>query len=150
MTALAGLGLIAGTAPAAFADQPAASADFAAVSKALTARTDLAVPLQDALYRALKAQDGHFDAKLARLAKLLGTGEASGDTLKTVLVGANADLAGMPSEILTGWYLGIAGKGKDAVCVAYESDLSNRLVADVLHPPSYAYGAYGSWAAKPV
>ncbi|MCB8879441.1 hypothetical protein ACELLULO517_04290 [Acidisoma cellulosilytica] len=148
MTALAGLGLIAGTVPAAFADQPDASADFTAVSKALTARSDLASPLQKALYLAFKAQDGSFDAKLARLATLMGTGDV--DNLKTLLTGPNADLAAMPGEILTGWYLGIVGKGKHSVCVAYASDLSNKLVADVLHPQSYAYGAYGSWARKPV
>lgn len=150
MTALAGLGLAAGTAKPAFAEQSAASADFIAVSKALTARTDLEAPLQNALYVTFKAQDAGFDAKLARLAKLIGTGDVGGDTLKALLTGTNADLAEMPGQILTGWYLGIVGKGADSICVAYASDLSNKLVADVLHPPSYAYGVYGSWAGKPV
>ena len=40
-------------------------------------------------------------------------------------------------------------RGKDARCVAYETALDAVIVADVLKPPTFAYGAYGSWSAKP-
>ena len=45
--------------------------------------------------------------------------------------------------------LGVVGSGEGARCVAYETALNAVIVADVLKPPTYAYGAYGSWSAKP-
>jgi hypothetical protein len=45
--------------------------------------------------------------------------------------------------------MGIVGDGAKARCLAYEKALNAVIVADVLKPPSYAYDAYGSWAAKP-
>lgn len=132
----------------AWADSPAASGDFSAVSTALTGHASFDPPLLNALYAAFGAQDAQFDERLGRLALLLRGTPA--DALKPVLVGKNADLVTLPADLLTGWYLGIVGKGEHSVCVAYASNLSNRLVADVLRPPSYAYGAYGSWSHKPV
>ena len=37
-----------------------------------------------------------------------------------------------------------------ARCLAFETALNAEVVADVLKPPTYAYGAYGSWMRKPV
>ena len=46
--------------------------------------------------------------------------------------------------------MGIVGSGATARCIAYEDALDNVIVADVLKPPTYCYGPYGSWARKPL
>ena len=46
--------------------------------------------------------------------------------------------------------LGDVGAGDTATCITYTNALMNVAVSDVLRPPSYAYGPYGSWAAKPI
>jgi hypothetical protein len=143
-TGLSVLGLSPGTAMAAGQD----GADFIAVSKALVGRQDLSSAFGDALLAAFRKIDPSFDGKLARLRKLIGDSPMAGDALKTSLASA-PDVAGLPQTILTGWYLGIAGSGEKAICVAYVDALANREVADVLRPQSYSYGAYGSWASKP-
>ncbi len=104
----------------------------------------------DALVAAFAKNDPKFGAKVSALLKLIGSEPVDADTLKAKLAGADKDVAALPQAILTGWYLGIAGSGKDAICVAYASNFANQTVADVLRPQSYAYGAYGSWSAKPV
>jgi hypothetical protein len=43
----------------------------------------------------------------------------------------------------------LAGKGAKATCVAYVDALANRAVAATLVPPSYSYGALGTWQARP-
>jgi hypothetical protein len=50
---------------------------------------------------------------------------------------------------MSAWYLGIVGEGEHARAVAYESALNAAAVADVLAPPSYCTGEYGSWSRKP-
>lgn len=147
LVALPGLGLLAAGLPAPVLAATAAG-DFTAVSRALTERDSLSPALGEAIHTAFLAQNAQFDTQLARLAALLAT--PSAEPLQARLTGANADLAPLPGAILTAWYLGIVGHGEAARCVAYRDDLANQLVSDKLHPPSYAYGAYGSWAAKPV
>ena len=66
------------------------------------------------------------------------------------LAPAQSPLAALPRQIASAWYLGIVGTGEAAVCVAYEQALNAAVVADVLKPPTYSYGAYGSWARKPI
>lgn len=145
---LGGLSLLPATARTAFAATQD-NADFLAVSKALVGREDLSLPFNDALLAAFRKNDASFDAKLAQLRKMIGDAPVSGEALKAALTGAGADIAALPQSILTGWYLGIAGSGSKAICVAYTDALANRLVADVVRPQSYSYGAYGSWAIKP-
>ena len=55
----------------------------------------------------------------------------------------------LAQAILQAWYLGVTGKGKKAACVAYVDTLANRAVAAELVPPSYSYGACGTWQARP-
>ena len=68
-----------------------------------------------------------------------------------MLDGEHSPLAPLPRQIMSAWFLGVVGGGGsgDARCVAYETALNAVVVADVLKPPTYAYGAYGSWSAKP-
>jgi hypothetical protein len=46
--------------------------------------------------------------------------------------------------------MGIVGSGDKARCLAYETALNAIVVEDVLKPPTYAYGTYGSWTRKSV
>ncbi|WP_225198850.1 sorbitol dehydrogenase family protein [Gluconobacter oxydans] len=56
----------------------------------------------------------------------------------------------MAKEILKCWYLGVIGSGEQSSCIAYISTLQVRIVSDVLRPPTYAYGPYGSWSTQPI
>jgi len=116
----------------------AATADtfghFMRVSRVLTARQDLDPEIGRRLYDALCASDAGFAGR----AVALPLDEA----------GAAADRP-TSKAILDAWYLGVAGRGLQAVCITYVAALMNQTVADVLNPPTYAYGRYGSWADKP-
>ena len=70
--------------------------------------------------------------------------------LQALLDGEHSPLALLPRRIVSAWYLGIVGEGEHARCVAFETALNAAVVADVLKPPTYCYGVYGSWARKPV
>ena len=58
-------------------------------------------------------------------------------------------IVGLPRSIVTAWCLGIIGQGESARCIAYETALNAVIVADILKPPTYAYGVYGTWQSKP-
>lgn len=134
----------------AFADTPA-NQDFQAVSALLTGRSQLPADFSTALYTAFRKIDSAFPQKLIRFRQWVEQQSVPAAQIKSRLAADSAmsDLQGLPSLILTGWYLGIAGSGDQAICVAYVDALANREVAAVLNPPTYAFGAYGSWAAKP-
>ena len=129
----------------------AISNDFIKISIFLTGRDKLSADYSIALYSALTKFDSAFPAKLSHLCAYIDANSIKAADLKTRLNAdqAVADLVALPGLLLTGWYLGIVGSGDNAVCVAYVDALANKEVADVLRPPSYAYGAYGSWSAKP-
>lgn len=130
----------------------AISNDFITMSIFLTGRDKLSADYSSALYTALTQFDPAIPGKLSRLRAYIDTNAINAADLKTRLGAdpAAADLVGLPALLLNGWYLGIVGSGDGAVCVAYVDALAHKEVADVLKPPSYAYGAYGSWAEKPV
>lgn len=156
---LQGMGLLAAssifplTFTPAFAEAEAPpNSDFNDVSKLLTDRENLPVEFSAALFAAFSKIDPDFSAKLARLRAYIDSNAINAGDLNARLAADHgvADLVALPGLILTGWYLGVAGSGDKAVCVAYVDALAYQDVADVLRPPSYAYGAYGSWAEKPV
>ncbi|MXN17914.1 hypothetical protein GR170_08710 [Pseudooceanicola sp. GBMRC 2024] len=132
------------------AAQAAGTDDFLAVSRSLVGNHALKPEFAAALQAAFAKTDPGFGDKLKTLRGLIGDGPVTGEALKARLSDAPPEVAALPQALLTGWYLGIAGSGEQAVCVAYVDALSNVEVADVLRPPSYAYGAYGSWANPPV
>jgi hypothetical protein len=70
--------------------------------------------------------------------------------LQSVLDNERSALAALPRRILSAWFLGIVGEGERARCIAFETALNAVIVEDVLKPPTYCYGVYGSWAQKPV
>jgi hypothetical protein len=141
LSGAAGQLLLTSRARAALASASPALNAFMAVSATLTGKPQLNVLLAQALHPALQKAVPDFDATLAKLQALL----AQGDDLSA---GHKAEQA-LSQAILQGWYLGVVGKGKKAVCITYVDALSNLAVADVLVPPSYSYGPCGTWSAKP-
>lgn len=135
------------------AQQPAeddARAAFAALSALLVGRPSLEQAQARRLFDALSADDPGFPAQARSLLALINQRSIDPMGLQQLLDDEKSALAPLPRKIVTAWFLGIVGTGEHARCLAFESALNASVVADVLSPPSYAYGAYGSWAAKPV
>lgn len=154
---LQGMGVLAGSALFPASIRPAfattsANNDFIKLSRLLTGREMLPVEYMAALFSAFSKVDNAFPQKLTRLRSYIEENSLSAKDLKAKLAAdpSVSELSELPGMILTGWYLGIAGSGDNAICVAYVDALAYQEVAEVLRPPSYAYGAYGSWAVKPV
>lgn len=141
LAGVAGQLLLSSRAKAALASASPGLNLFLAVSSELTGKPDLDVVLAQALYPALQAATPELDATLGKLQVLLRQGEP-------IPAEHKAELA-LSQAILQGWYLGVVGKGKKAVCITYVDALSNLAVAGTLVPPSYSYGPCGSWQAKP-
>ena len=123
---------------------------FLGVSAMLVGRQVLDPVLAKRLYEALVAQDAAFPANVRALLALINAQGLQAAGLQQALDTAQSPLAALPRQIASAWYLGIVGTGEAAVCVAYEQALNAAVVADVLKPPTYSYGAYGSWARKPI
>lgn len=119
--------------------------DFAAVSRTLTGKGALDPALMLALYRAMQDSTPHLDKALASLKAALAARPDDGQPLD----GLAPEQQALSRALLQGWYLGVAGSGKSAVCVAFIDTLANRAVAAELVPPSYSYGPCGSWRARP-
>nr|WP_314627943.1 sugar dehydrogenase complex small subunit [uncultured Janthinobacterium sp.] len=133
--------------------EPVANAEqgaFLGVSAMLVGRQVLDPALAKRLYDALVAQDAAFPANVRALLTLINAQGLQAAGLQAALDAAQSPLAALPRQIASAWYLGIVGTGEAAVCVAYEQALNAAVVADVLKPPTYSYGAYGSWARKPI
>lgn len=150
MGALAATTLLPSGILPAFAETPA-NQTFQALSSLLTGRSQLPSDFSQALHAAFTKIDGQFPQKVARLSQWISDHSVPSAQIKSRLAADSSlsDLSGLPSLILSGWYLGVAGSGDQAICVAYYDALANREVSSVLNPPTYAFGAYGSWAAKP-
>ena len=132
--------------------QPAANADrgaFLAVSAILAGRQSLNAVQATRLYDALAAEDAGFPASVRALLALINQRSIDPVQLQSVLDAEHSPLAVLPRRIVTAWFLGIVGEGERARCVAYETALNAMIVEDVLKPPTYCYGVYGSWAKKP-
>lgn len=123
--------------------------DFIAVSRTLTGKAEINPALALVLYQAFLKNSPEIDTALAALKATLGAGEVLAHDDKTAFAAAQKAEQALAQAILQGWYLGVVGKGRKSVCVAYIETLSNRAVADVLVPPSFSYGPCGSWSAKP-
>jgi len=135
-----------------FAQQAGSVADFSTVSQFLTGRSGLSTPFAQALWAAFTKTDPDFPNKISALAKFISENHSTASGLAPQLSAdpSGKSIAALPQAILSGWYLGVVGNGADAICVTYTEALANQNVADILSPPSYSFGAYGTWAAKPV
>jgi hypothetical protein len=122
---------------------------FVALSALLAGRQALDQVQARRLYDALAADDRNFPAAAQALLALINQRAIDPLQLQQVLDTEQSALAPLPRKIVTAWFLGIVGNGDTARCLAFETALNAAIVADVLTPPSYAYGPYASWAVKP-
>ena len=127
----------------------AAQDAFLSASQILTGQSSLDPEQASLLYSALIADDAQFAGGVQALAKILGQPNIDLLQLQHVLDSENAPIAALPRKIVTAWYTGIVGEGEKARCITYETALMNVIVADKLQPPSYCFGAPGSWVEKP-
>lgn len=133
--------------------QPAPSAErgaFTALSAILVGRQALDAAQTTRLYDALVVTYPHFPADAQALLALINQRQIDPSKLQQILDAEQSSLAPLPRAIISAWALGVVGGGEGARCVAYETALNAVIVADVLKPPTYAYGAYGSWSSKPI
>ncbi|MFC5523202.1 sugar dehydrogenase complex small subunit [Polaromonas jejuensis] len=132
--------------------QPVADAGqgaFLGVSALLAGRQTLDGVQAKRLYDALVADDAGFPAAAQALLKLINERKIDPLELQQVLDTEKSPLAPIPRKVVSAWFMGIVGSGETARALAYETALNAQIVQDVLKPPTYAYGAYGSWAKKP-
>jgi hypothetical protein len=133
--------------------QPAADAArdaFLRISMFLTGRPSLDLEQSRRLYEALVADVPQFEAEVQGLLTLVNDRNIDAAHLQQILDGEGSALAPLPRKIMTAWYTGIVGEGGAARCITFETSLMYQVVADRLKPPSYCYGAYGSWMEEPV
>ncbi|MBK3745184.1 hypothetical protein G3A39_39035 [Paraburkholderia aspalathi] len=125
-------------------------ATFMALSAVLSGHETLDEAHGQRLYAALVADDPDFPKASKSLLDIIQQRTIDPLQLQKLLDGENTPLAALPQRILTAWYMGIVGDGPNARCLAFETALNAQAVADVLRPPTYAYGAYGSWTRNPI
>lgn len=133
--------------------QEATDADngaFLALSAILAGRQSLDKAQAQRLYAALVEDDPGFPAAAKALLDTIESRKIDPMQLQKSLDDEKSPLGLLPRRIVTAWYMGIIGDGARARCLAFETALNAETVADVLKPPTYAYGAYGSWARKPI
>lgn len=128
----------------------AASGAFLALSALIAGRQSLDAVQARRLYAALCADDAGFPAAAQALLALINARRLDVATLQHVLDDEKSVLAAIPRKVASAWFAGTVGSGAKARCLAYETALNAQIVADVLKPPSYAYGAYGSWSKQPI
>lgn len=125
-------------------------ATFLALSAILAGRQSLDPTQAEHLHAALLADDPGFPAAAKSLLDMIEQRKIDPMQLQKTLDDEKSPVASLPPRILTAWYLGIVGDGAKARCLAFETALNAQAVADMLKPPTYAYGAYGSWARQPI
>lgn len=122
---------------------------FLALSAILVGRTALDAPLGNRLHAALVAASPRFDTDAQALLTLIDSQHLDPAKLQATLDASHSPLAPLPRRIMRAWCLGLVGEGESTRCIAYEDALDAVMVADVLKPPTYAYGPYGSWSKPP-
>lgn len=122
---------------------------FLALSAILVGREALDTELATRYYDALSANDPEFPSKVTALLNLINTQHIDPLQLQKTLDEQHQDLATVPRQIVTAWYAGVVAESTGAICLAYELALMSVVTEDKLRPPTYAYGAYGSWQKKP-
>jgi hypothetical protein len=132
--------------------QPVRDADtgaFMALSALLVGRTSLDPSMARRLYDSLAADDVGFAVALRSLLVQINERQIEPMQLQALLDAAKSPFAALPRKVMTAWCLGIVGSAGRARCLAFEDALNAQIVADVLKPPTYAYGPYASWTRKP-
>lgn len=123
---------------------------FLALSAIIAGRQSLNADMADRIFKALSDEQSGFPASAAALLQLIDSRKIDPMQLQKTLDDEKSPLAPLPRKIATAWFLGVIGSGAEAHVIAYEDALNAQFVADVLKPPTYAYGPYGSWMRKPL
>lgn len=123
--------------------------NFLALSALIAGRQSLDNDLAMRYYDALVAADPDFPAAVTALLTLINQQQIDPLHLQQTLDDEHPELAGTPRKIATAWFLGMVDAGDRVKVLAYEHALNAVVVSDVLKPPSYCLGGYGSWANKP-
>lgn len=121
---------------------------FFTVSQILTGYSSLHSDQSSRLHEALVTDNPKFPDQVRALSRFLDQRQGALQNLQQDLDSQHAEFAGLPRQIVKAWYTGIVGDGEKARCVTFETALMNTLVSDKLVPPSYCYGAYGSWSLQ--
>ncbi len=122
---------------------------FLALSAIIAGRKSLDPILAKLLYQGLVEDDPNFPQLAKGLLDFINQRQVGPMQLQKVLDDEKSPLAAVPRTIATAWFMGVVGSGTKARCLAYEHALNAEIVADVLKPPTYAYGPYGSWQRHP-
>lgn len=123
---------------------------FLALSAIMVGQTALDAALGSCLHSALVTASPHFDADARALLALIDSQHIDPAKLQATLDASQSPLAPLPRKIMRAWCLGFVEHGDAVQCLAYEDALDAVFVSDVLKPPTYAYGPYGSWSNPPV
>ncbi|MFA5678598.1 MAG: sugar dehydrogenase complex small subunit [Pseudomonas sp.] len=122
---------------------------FLVLSALIAGREALDTDLAMRYYDALVKQDPLFPAAAGAVLALINQHQIDPLQLQAWLDESRPELAGVPRRVATAWFLGIVDTAEGARALAYEDALNAQIVSDVLQPPSYCHGGYGSWARKP-
>jgi hypothetical protein len=125
---------------------PAVDEPFLVLSRTLTGAASLSPTTANRMAAFLKVAPVKR-AALGRLEDL--TKHADQDPSRLLEFASQAGVRDAADEIVRGWYTGTLGAGTGAKTFAYSEALMYRAVADVLAPPTYAFGGPGWWAADP-
>lgn len=123
---------------------------FAAVSAILVGRKMLDAALTKRMYDGLNTAYPDFPSGVRALLALINQRHINPSQLQKVLDAEHSPVAALPRRIMRAWCLGLVGDGVATRCIAYENAMDAVIVADVLKPPTYAYGPYGSWSKPPL
>lgn len=122
---------------------------FLILSALIAGREALDSELALRYYEALVAADESFPAAVTTVLTLINYHHIDPLELQALLDEKRPELASVPRRIATAWFLGVVKTADGARVLAYEKALNAQMVDDVLKPPSYCYGGYGSWATEP-
>jgi len=122
---------------------------FIRVSKALCGDIPLDATQATVLLDGLQQQDGGFGDACVALDAFIAAQAPDPLQWQAALDAAKAPFAALPRRIVSAWYIGVVGSGTKARALTYVSSLMYRVTADKVRPPSYAYGAYGTWRVDP-
>lgn len=123
---------------------------FVALSAIIAGRQALDTAMAKRLYDAFVVEDASFAKACVSLLALIEERKIDVRALQQTLDGEHSQYARLPPKIATAWFMGIVGTGDKAKALAYEKALNAEIVSDVLKPPSYSYGGYGSWTKAPI
>lgn len=122
---------------------------FLILSALIAGREALDNDLALRYYEAMVAGDPGFPAAVGAVLELINLHRIDPLQLQARLDEERPELASVPRRIATAWFLGVVETADGVRALAYEEALNAQMVSDVLKPPSYCHGGYGSWADRP-